>query len=216
MLESLRAILVKAIKKTTIMENRSGNIFKYIALIFLAGGAFVIIRYFTRPKEVDIASIKDMNMFIQNAIYETDQKLSKDSLDQDVGSWISWYKSSAALYNDAKSNKDREIKQQSKILKEHLLKVQVRDFPELRENYVNAKKEVLSQKHVSIEASGRMNDTLNLTGEMFESSKQKKQFLRSIDQIARDLRFKKVIFKWSGDKDSYADYDIESKEDTEI
>jgi len=196
--------------------SKTGNVFKYIAYVFLAVGAFVLIRYFTKPKEIDTASIKDMDMFMKNAIYETDQKLKTDSVEEDVASWISWYKSSAALYNDAKSNKDQAIKQQSKVLKDHLLKVQVRDFPELRENYTEAKKEVLSQKNITIAASGAMHDTLMLTGEMFESSKQKKQFLKSIDQIAKDLRFKRVVFKWSEKATDVSDYEIESKGDSEI
>ncbi len=197
-------------------ERGGRNIFTYIAYIFLAVGAFVLIRYFTRPKEADLASIKDMNQFIQNAIYETDQKMKTDSVEEDVASWITWYKSSAALYNDAKNNKDQAIKQQSKVLKEHLVKVQMHDLPELRKTYTNAKKEVLSQKNIAIEASGATKDTLTLTGALFESTRQKKEFLRNIDQIARDLRFKKVVFKWSDKQGDFSDYEIESKEDGEI
>lgn len=197
-------------------ERGRRNIFAYIAYAFLALGAFVIIRYFTRPTEADLASIKDMNMFIQNAIYETDQKMKTDSVEEDVASWITWYKSSAALYNDAKNNKDKDIKQQSKVLKDHLLKVQIHDFPELRKTYTAAKKEVLSRKNIAIEASGATKDTLTLTSELFESAKQKKEFLRSINGIAKDLRFKKVVFKWSDKQGDISDYDIASMADGEI
>lgn len=201
------------------MENNTfvtRNIFKYAAYAFLAVGAFVIIRYLTKPKEIDAASIKDMGMFMQNAIYETDQKLKTDSLEEDMASWISWSKSSAALYNEAKRNKDKAIKQQSIILKEHMVQVQIHDFPELRETYTQAKKDLLSQKHIGIEATGRTKDTLTFTGEMFESSKQKKQFLKSIEQITKDLRFKKVVFRWSERQNDVSDYEIESKGDAEI
>ena len=196
--------------------NKTGTVMRYMAYIFLALGAFFIIRYFTKPKEIDTVAIKDMDMFMKSAIYETDQKLKTNSVEDDVASWISWYKSSTSLYNDAKTNKDQTIKEQSKVLKEHLLKLQVRDFPELRENYTNAKKEVLSQKNITIAASGAMHDTLTFTGNVFESSKQKRQFLKSIDQIAKDLRFKTVVFKWSDKASDISDYKVDAKGDSEI
>lgn len=201
------------------MENkkfRKENLFKYIVYIVLAAGAFVIIRYFVKPERVDTESNKNISLFMQNAIDEINQKIKNGDTDEDIATWLSWNKSNAALYDEAKRNKDEAIKEQSKTLKDLILKVQDRDFPGLRDKYINTKKEVLLKENIQITASGDAKKTLTFTGNLFEPARYRKEFLKGIDQNIKDLRFKKVIFKWSGSKEGTADYKIKSKNDSDI
>ena len=192
------------------------NIFKYIVYLLIVVGAFAIVRYVATPKPVDTESNKNITIFMQNAIDEIDQSLKKDSSDEDMTTLLSWHKSNAALYNDAKVFKDDSIKQKSNTLKDRIVKVQTRDFPDLRSAFVNSKKEAFLKENVQITSSGTTNDILTFTGAMFKPANTKKEFLKGIDQIVKDLRFKKVVFKWSDSKDDFTDYKIKSKNDSEI
>lgn len=195
---------------------RKENIFSYFVYILVAAGAFMIIRYFVKPKPVDTESNKNISLFIQNAIDEIDQKIKKRSKNEDIATWLSWNKSNAALYDEAKANKDNAVKEKSKKLKDLILKVQERDFPDLRDKFVEAKKEVLAKENIQISASGDTKNTLIFTGDLFEPRRFRKNFLKGINQNIKDLRFKKVTFKWSGDKEGTADYKIKSKDDSDI
>lgn len=192
------------------------NIFKYIVYFFIAAAAFAIIKFYITPEPVDVESNKDMTMFIQNAISDVDLKLKNGTKGEDIATWLSWNKSNAALYVDAKSNKDKAIKRQSEVLKERIIKVQARDFPDLRNAFIDSKKEVLSKENIQIATSGKTNEVLTFTGNIYESAKVKKDFLKGIDQIVKDLRFKKVVFKWSENKADFTDFEVKSKNDSEI
>ena len=196
--------------------HKNRNIFKYIVYVLLAAGVFVIVRYYLTPKPVDPESEKNIAMFMEKAIFDTDQKLKSDATKEDIASWVIWHKSSAEFYNDAKKDKNPAIKEQSKILKDHLVQVQVRDFPILREAYAISKKDVLAKENITIASSGAAKDTLTLTGSFFEPSSNKKQFMKGIDQIVKDLRFKRVVFKWSEKPGDVEDFKIKSLKDSEI
>ena len=129
---------------------------------------------------------------------------------------MSWNKSNTALYNDAKDNKDKLIKEQSQVLKDRMVQIQTREFPEMRDEYVNLKKDVLSQEKIQISASGKAKEILTFSGNVFEPKRTKRKFLKDIKQIAKDLRFKEVIFKWSDKSEDYSSYQIDSKTDSEI
>lgn len=89
---------------------------------------------------------------------------------------LSWLKSNAALYQEAKVNKDQAITTQSNILKDRILKVQTRDFPGLRDAFTTSKKEILSKENIQIAASGATKDTLTFTSPFLSLPKQKKIF----------------------------------------
>jgi len=192
------------------------NIFRYIVFLLIAVAAVAIIRYYIKPEETDAESNKNISIFLQRAIDEVDQSLKKDSLQDDMTTRLSWLKSTAALYEEAKSNKDQAIKTQSGLLKDGLVKVQIKDFPQLRNAFARSKKEILSKENIQIAASGKSSDTLTFTGPFFKPSKARKDFLKGINQVVKDLRFKKVIFKWSDKDGDFEDYSIKGKGDGEV
>ena len=192
------------------------NIFRYIVFAIITVAAIAIIRYYVTPEPVDTESNKNVSIFIQNAIAEIDLALKKDSSDEDMTTRLSWLKSTAALYHDAKNNKNKDIKAQSDVLKTSLIKVQTREFPRLKTAFTNSKKEILAKENIQINNSGESNDTLTFTGQFFESSKARKDFLKGINQIVKDLRFKKVVFKWSEKSGDFEEFRVKGKGDGEV
>ncbi|SKC16712.1 hypothetical protein [Dyadobacter psychrophilus] len=193
---------------------RKGNIFKYIAYVLIAAAVIGFGIYFLTPKKLTAAEGKNMLLFIDNQIVDIDRNLKSDMSKQDIATRLSWHKSNTSLYNEVKGSKDKVIKPKAEILEKKIVQVQTKEFPELRTAYVESKKEVLGTQQITIALSGPKNDTLVFTGSIFASEKRKDAFLDNIKPIVQDLRFKKVVYKWS-DKDS-SEYKVRAKPDAEI
>ncbi|MHA4739963.1 hypothetical protein [Dyadobacter sp. MSC1_007] len=190
--------------------------YRYIVYLVLAAIAAGISFYFYSPKPVNKAANKNMALFLQNAISDIDLKLKNGNEGTDLATRLSTLKSNSALYDEAKTNNDKVVKGQREVLKKKMVQIQQREFPELRAAYVDSKKEVLGQQHIDIAVTGENKDVLTFEGEMFAPEKVQKDFMKNIYGIVNDLRFKKVIYKWSDQQNGFADYPISSKNDTEI
>lgn len=203
-------------RKMNSYQNKKGNAFKYIVLVLLAFAAIGIGVHLFAPKEADVASNKNMLLFIENKIIDIDRELLDKSDGADIATRVSWHKSNTALYGEVKGSKDKEVKQQTEKLKDKIRKVQTLEFPDLRQDYVNSKKDVLHQQSIEIALSGDKKDILTFEGAVFESKKNKKKFMKNIDQIIHDLRFHQVVYKWADGKDGSSVFDVDSKKDSEI
>lgn len=195
---------------------KKGNTFKYIVLALLAFAAIGIGVHLFAPKEIDVASNKNMLLFIQNKITDIDREMKDQSDGADIATRLSWHKSNTALYGEVKDSKDKEVKEQAEKLRDKILKVQVLEFPDLRQDYVDSKKDILHQQSIEIALSGDKKDVLTFEGALFESKKNKKKFMENINQIIRDLRFHQVVYKWADEKDGNSVFKVDSKKDSEI
>jgi hypothetical protein len=197
-------------------QMKKGNAFKYIVFVLLAFAAIGIGMHLFGPKEADVASNKNMLLFIQNKITDIDRELLNKSDGGDIATRVSWHKSNTALYLEVKDNKDEEVRRQTERLKDRILKVQTLEFPDLRQDYVNSKKDALHQQSIEITLSGEKKDVLIFEGGVFASKKNKKVFMKNIDQIIHDLRFHQVVYKWADGKDGNSMFKIDSKKDSEL
>jgi hypothetical protein len=189
---------------------------RYIVYLIMAAIAVGISIYFYAPKPVDRAANRNMSLFLQNKISDIDLKLKNGDSDTDLATRLSWHKSNTALYNEAKANTDEKIGEQREIMKKKMVQVQQRDFPELRTAYVESKKEALGEQHVAIGLAGDHQEVLTFEGKMFKPEQVQEDFMKNIYGIVNDLRFKKVVYKWSEAPEGQHNYEIKSKEDAEI
>lgn len=197
-------------------RSHRANMGRYIVYLVLAAVAAGISIYFYAPKPVNKAANENMALFLQNKISDIDLKLKNGDDGTDLATRLSWHKSNTALYNEAKDNSDKAIKQQREVLKKKMVQVQQRDFPELRTAYVDSKKEALDEQHVAIGLTGEQQDVLTFEGDMFKPEQVQKDFMKNIYGIVNDLRFKKIVYKWSDAPDGHHNYEIKSKADAEI
>lgn len=189
---------------------------RYIIYLIMAAIAVGISIYFYAPKPVDEAANRNMSLFLQNKISDIDLKLKNGDSDTDLATRLSWHKSNTALYNEAKANTDEKIGEQRETMKKKMEQVQRRDFPELRTAYVESKKEALDEQHVAIGLAGDHQEVLTFEGKMFKPKQVQEDFMKNIYGIVNDLRFKKVVYKWSEAPEGRHNYEIRSKEDAEI
>jgi hypothetical protein len=190
------------------------SIFTYIAYVLIAGAAIGLGVYFFTPKKPTAAEGKNMLLFVDNQLIDIDQKLKSGMENADIATRLSWHKSNTSLFNEVKGSKDKVLKPKVDTLETKIVQIQTKEFPELRKAYAESKKEVLGTQQINIATSGPKNDTLTFTGALFASEKSKDAFLGNIKPIIQDLRFKKVVYKWS-DKDS-SNYKVRAKKDAEI
>ncbi|ACT92547.1 hypothetical protein [Dyadobacter fermentans] len=190
--------------------------YRYVVYLVLAAIAAGISIYFYAPKPVNEAANESMSLFLQNKISDIDTKLKNGDADTDLATRLSWHKSNTALYDEAKSNNDKKIVGQRELLKKKMVQVQQRDFPELRTAYVESKKEALDGQHVAIGLSGTHQEVLTFEGDIFKPEQVQEDFMKNIYGIVNDLRFKKVVYKWSDAPDGHHNYEIKSKQDAEI
>lgn len=193
-----------------------GPIGRYVVYLVLAAIAVGIGIYFYAPKPVDEAANENMSLFLQNKITDIELKLKNGDSDTDLATRLSWHKSNTTLYNEAKTNSDEKIAEQREVLRKKMVQVQQRDFPELRTAYVESKKEALGEQHVAIGLAGDHQEVLTFEGQMFRPAQVQEDFIRNIYGIVSDLRFKKIVYKWSDAPDGYHNYEIRSKPDAEI
>jgi len=189
---------------------------RYVVYLIMAAIAAGISIYFYAPKPVDKAANKNMSLFLQNKISDIDLKLKNGDSDTDLATRLSWHKSNAVLYDEAKGYTDEKIGEQAEIMKKKMVQVQRRDFPELRTAYVDSKKEALDEQHVTIGVTGDHQEVLTFEGKMFKPKQVQDDFMKNIYGIVNDLRFKKVVYKWSETPEGQHHYEIKSKGDTEI
>ena len=199
--------------KLTISRAKIG---RYIIYLVLAGIAAGIGFYFYAPKPVDKAANENMSLFLQNKISDIDLKLKNGDSSTDLATRLSWHKSNTALYNEAEGNSDKRIKEQREALKKKMVQVQQRDFPGLRTAYVESKKEALNEQQVAIGLTGEHQEVLTFEGQMFKPKQVQEDFMKNIYGIVNDLRFKKIVYKWSDAPDGHHNYEIKSKADGEI
>lgn len=202
-----------SIGRATIGRATVGRYAVYLIMAAIAAG---IGFYFYAPKPVDKAANENMSLFLQNKISDVDLKLKNGDSDTDLATRLSWHKSNTALYNEAKSNSDKQVAEQREVLKKKMVQVQERDFPELRTEYVESKKEALNEQHVVIGLAGSHQEVLTFEGTMFKPKQVQEDFMKNIYGIVNDLRFKKVVYKWSEAPDGVHNYEIRSKADGEI
>lgn len=204
--------------RATIGKSNVGRatIGRYIVYLVMAAIAVGIGLYFYAPKPVDKAANENMSLFLQNKISDIDLKLKNGDSATDLATRLSWHKSNAALYEEAKANTDEKIGEQTETMKRKMVQVQRRDFPELRTAYVESKKEALSEQHVAIGLAGDHQEVLTFEGKMFEPKQVQEDFMKNIYGIVNDLRFKKVVYKWSEAPEGQHNYEIRSKGDAEI
>ncbi|MGX5857414.1 hypothetical protein ACWKW6_27410 [Dyadobacter jiangsuensis] len=189
---------------------------RYIVYFLLAAVATGIAVYFYAPKPVNKAANENMLLFLQNTISDIDLKLKNGDSNTDLATRLSWHKSNTALYNEAKANTDKKVAAQREILKKKMIQVQQRDFPELRTAYVESKKQALDEQHVGISLAGKHQEVLTFEGRMFKPEQVQEDFMKNIYGVVNDLRFKKIVYKWSDGPDGYHNYEIKSKADSEI
>lgn len=134
------------------------------------------------------------------------------SLTIEVALFSTWGK----MAKKAKNNGNPKIKRLGKSIEQSLKSLQLREFPKIRANYAKVLKNKLWEEDIKVQNFGSRKTTLQFTGGIFASNKNKKDFQTTLSQTFRDFRFKRVNYKWYEYDDEYTYYTISSDKDSQI
>lgn len=94
--------------------------------------------------------------------------------------------------------------------------VQAKAYPELRRAWAKAARNVMWENNIEVEAQGKTATTVLFTGGAFANNKNIATIQESVSEQVRQLRFKKVKYKWYEGDDEYQYYDLETPADTDV
>lgn len=136
---------------------------------------------------------------------------SVDALLLEVGLFSEW----AELIKKAESSND-EIKQLAQTLKQKVQNIQKKEFPRLRNEYVNLSAKRLWEENIEVTSIGTGNKYINYTGAIFANNKNKKIFQEEIHSTLMYLRFSRSYYKWFEYDDKAVYYTIFEGNDSDL
>lgn len=112
-------------------------------------------------------------------------------------------------------NSNEENIQLAQKLQEKVGKIQAREFPILRKEYVNITNKLMWEHDIEVSISSN-NSEINFTGGVFAANRNKKEFQENIHSVLKQFRFKKANYRWfSGDrKNTY--WNVYSGKDSDL
>lgn len=117
--------------------------------------------------------------------------------------------------NALKSETD-SLKTLATNVKKDLQQIQKSEFPILRRLYVEKIKSDKWKADIYVKCKGNRSEILEYRGTLFASNSTIQSAMEAISDLAHELRYKKVIFKWIEDDPSPVYYTIKSKKDEDI
>ena len=114
-----------------------------------------------------------------------------------------------------KSSSD-EDKKLTAELKKKLIAKQVQEYPKMRKAYAEYAHKLLWEQDIDVTSSGSTNATLTLVGAVFASNTGIASVESNIEEMLKELRFKKVNYKWIQHEEEYQYFDLKTPNDSEL
>ena len=124
------------------------------------------------------------------------------------------FESWVELVNEGDSCENLEIRKIANQIKNNVIKIQTKEFPQLRKEYAKVLSRELWEKDISVFVSGSGNKYLNLTGGTFVSNTNKQEYATDLFKKLFPFRFKELRFRWYEGQDEYTFYRIPTCVDT--
>jgi hypothetical protein len=104
----------------------------------------------------------------------------------------------------------------SNELKKLVTKVQEKELPLIRKDYVDIISQKLWEENIKVSGSGRGTTTINLSGGTFFNNKNKSEVQKTISDILTNFRFKQSTYRAYESQDEYTYYTMETPKDSEL
>ncbi len=123
----------------------------------------------------------------------------------------------ANLINQNKNNSNPEIKVLVQKIENELVKLQIKEFPLIRKNYVEVVSKNLWIENGEAKYYGTSNKNILLISAIFADNKNIAKMQQSIEPILKKFRFSRVDYKWiDSEYTEYNSYNLDSLKDTDI
>jgi len=120
------------------------------------------------------------------------------------------------LINEGLSSSNPNDVKLSNELKKLVSKVQEKELPLIRKDYVDIVSQKLWEENIKVSGSGRGTTTINLSGGTFFSNKNKSEVQKTLSDILTNFRFKESTYRAYESQDEYTSYTMETPKDNEL
>lgn len=119
------------------------------------------------------------------------------------------------IENGLNSTNDETV-QRAKKLKAKEAKIQISAYPQLRKAWGKQLGKKLWREDIEVKVFGKGNSTIQFTGGLFAANRNIEDFQKELSAALRDMRFKRIQYKWYEGDDEYTYYTMETKPDSEL
>ena len=134
-----------------------------------------------------------------------------EGLQMDIVVFASW----AKIIKEAEESEDNEIKSLGENLKSKVSKIQIKEFPNLRNQYAKIVAKKMWENDIDVYASGTGKGYINFTGGVFAANKNKQEFQTQVQEILHMFRFNQARYRWYKGEDEYTYYTMYEGKDSE-
>jgi hypothetical protein len=114
-----------------------------------------------------------------------------------------------------KSTNQNEVKL-AQQLKTQVVKMQSKEFPLMRKEYVSVSRDLVWKDNIQVNASGPASSTITFTSGLFLNNKNISDSQDKLSKILTDFRFQKCQYKAYEAQESFSYYSLKSPKDGEI
>lgn len=122
----------------------------------------------------------------------------------------------ASVVLEGEKSSSEEDKKLAVELKKKLIAKQIAEYPKMRKAYAEFADTTMWEANIDATVSGTNNATLTFIGGSFASNKNVLDVHTKIVDMLKELRFKRVNYKWIPSDETYTYWDIESAKDSEL
>lgn len=169
----------------------------------------VIVKH--RIIEAEIERLKKALEDIENfngSVYRGEVNL----LVTEVALFLNW----GEIAINAEESDDSELKKLGRLLEQNLKNLQLREFPKIRTDYTTILDRKLWESDIDVVSYGSRKTTLELTGGLFSLNRYIGEYNEKLGGTMKELRFKKVNYKWRKKAGEFTFYNLDPLSDSEI
>lgn len=126
---------------------------------------------------------------------------------------FSTYANEVAEGEKSTSTEDKKLASE---LKKKLIAKQVSEYPKMRNAYADFAGTTLWEQDIDVSSSGTGNTTITFVGAIFASNKGIDAVQTPLEDMLKELRFKRVNYKWYSGEDDYTYFNLKTPTDSAL
>ena len=162
-----------------------------------------------QQKELIKREIESINDGVDFSIYRG----TVESLQLELVMFGAW----AITIEEGQESEDIEVQKLSKELRSKVERMQKKEFPILRKEYAKVVRDLMWEHDIDIYSSGGSKEKyINLTGGIFASNKNIKDFQGTLSEVLEMFRFNQARYRWYKGDSEYTYYTIYEGKDSDL
>ncbi|MET7030650.1 ATP synthase subunit B family protein [Sediminicola luteus] len=136
---------------------------------------------------------------------------SIEELQMDIVVFATW----AKIIKAAEASEDTELRKLGENLKSKVSKIQIKEFPNLRNQYAKIAAKKMWENDIEVTANGTGKKYINFSGGVFAANKNKQEFQTQVQEILNIFRFKQARYRWYKEESEYTYYTMYEGKDSQ-